>query len=161
MEEFWKPLFEKQFVLEGWIGYKDPSSAKDTEGNINLILKLKPACVSGGKKGSKGYRGSSIDDYLVRSAKVISIAEMCLFHGHEFTAGEIYQYFVQCKRLCTKKDHSVTSSVRRAAVVQHHAETGRWGLGKGVDVGGVAWSGKVSTVRWWFGIPSWPSAAIQ
>jgi len=132
-------------------------TAKDEEGNINLILKLKPA----GAKGRKGCKGSAIGDYLVRSAKVISVAEACWMFGHEYSASEIYQYFMNARRLSTRRPHAWTNAQRRDAHLQHGAVTGRWGLDKGMVVGEVAWKGKVSVVMWRFGHPSWPLAATQ
>ena len=142
----------------GWEKAVDPGTAKDAEGNINLILKLSAACGCSGKKGRKG---SALGDYLIREARVISVGEVCCMFGHLYTAAEIYQYFINARLLSTRRPHSWTNRERRQAVEQHYAETACWGQGKGSAVGDVSWTGQVSTVRWWFGIPSWPLAAIQ
>ena len=118
-------------------------TAKDEEGNINLILKLKPA----GAKGRKGCKGAAIDDYLVREAKVVSVAEACWMFGHEYSASDIYQYFMNARRVCTRRPHAWANVQRRDAQMQHRAATGRWGLGKGIAAGEAAWKGKVSVVR--------------
>ena len=131
----------------GWGNVRTSGVAKDEEGNINLILKLRPAVGGGGKQGCKGRRGRVVGDYLVREAKVISVGEAFWMFGHEYTAAELYQYFLNARRLTTKRPHAWTNAERREAVVQHKEATGSWGLGKGLAVGEVAWRGKVSVVR--------------
>ena len=128
-EEFWAPLFHNQFAMQGWEWAPDNATAKDDEGNINLVLKLAPA--SGGSGGSlKGKEGSAIGDYLVREAKVISLGEALWMFGHDYTAAELYQYFCNCRRLSTKRPHAWTNPQRRDAVLQHKGATGRWGFGQ-------------------------------
>ena len=141
--EFWAPLFNQQFALQGWDrAGAETAAAKDDEGNINLVLKL-----AGPAGKLKGQVGSAIGDYLVREGKVISVGEACWMFGHEYTAAELYQYFQNARRLTTKRAHSWTGAERREGVIQHKGATGRWGLGKGSAIGDVAWQGQVSVAR--------------
>ena len=143
-EEFWAPLFHSQFALPGWDrAGAETAAAKDDEGNINRVLKVQLASHAGKLKGKVG---SVLGDYFVREAKVFSVGELCWMFGNDYTAAELYQYFVNCRRLSTKRPHAWTNPERREAVLQHHRETGRWGLG-GSAIGGIVWEGQVSAAR--------------
>ena len=139
-EAFWAPMFDEQFSLRGWAG-AETAAAKDDEGNINLVLKL-----AGPAGNLRGRVGSAVSDYLVREAKVVTVGELCWVFGNDYTAAELYQYFVNCRRWSTKRPHAWTNPERREAVLQHHRETGRWGLGRSA-IGGIVWEGQVSAAR--------------
>ena len=52
----------------------------------------------------------------------------------EYTAHELYVYYVNARRLVPTKPHSTTNPLRRQQVVAHFQSTGRWGMGN-VGVG--------------------------
>ena len=66
----------------------------------------------------------------MRTARVFALAELFWFWGHEFTARELYAYYVQTRRLVLTKPHSTTGAERREMAVAHRYTTGRWGLGR-------------------------------
>ena len=88
----------------------------DSEGRYNLILAHQSDF--GGKESFK-----------VRVCKVISLAELFWFFGAEYTAHELYAYYVNARRLVLMKPHSPTNPARREQVVAHYRSTGRWGMG--------------------------------
>ena len=57
-----------------------------------------------------------------------------LVFGNEYTAYELYAYYVNARRLVLMKPHSPTNPVRRQQVVAHFQSTGQWGMGN-VGVG--------------------------
>ena len=72
--------------------------------------------------------------FKARQARVISLAELFWFFGTEYTARELYAYYVNARRLVLTKPHSPTNKERREMVVAHYATEGHWGLGS-CDVG--------------------------
>ena len=68
------------------------------------------------------------DQFFVRKAQVIGLGELLFFFGEKFTAGELYAYFVNARKLTCKRP-------RRQQVIHHHALTNRWGLGRETPVG--------------------------
>ena len=68
--------------------------------------------------------------FKARTARVFALAELFWFWGHEFTARELYAYYVHARRLVLTKAHSTIGEERRAMVVAHHQTTSRWDMGR-------------------------------
>ena len=141
LEEFWAPFFDGQLDTQDADRNADQTASEDSEGNINAILRLSPTNRDGIRRHCKG---SAVGDFLVRSARVFSLAELMWFWGHLYTAKELFSYAIQSRRLTIKRPHSWTNDTRRQAIEQHHQDAGRWGLGRDVRVGDAAWKGKVA-----------------
>ena len=61
--------------------------------------------------------------FKARQARIISLAELFWFWGHEYTAHELYSYYVNARRLVLNRPHAWSSKERREMVAGH------WGLG--------------------------------
>ena len=131
--------------MQGFEKCEDGTSKND-QGEINTILKLKQKDATSAF-GGKGQVGSAIGDYMVWESTVMSIGELLWLHGNDYTASELYEYFVGARRCTSKRPHPWTNPERREAVVAHKGKTGRWGLGSGLAIGSVAWKGQVAIVR--------------
>ena len=95
-----------------------PDHTQDPEGRYCTILAHHQPAIGGAPA------------FKVRTARVISLAEIFWFWGHEFTARELYAYYVHARRLVLTRPHSDTNPRRREMVQAHHATTGRWGCGR-------------------------------
>ena len=110
--------------------------AGDVEDRINHVLRIAPADPA----PAPAVGGGRLE---VRYARIVGFAEILYYFGNEFTAAELHAYWCNCRRLCTRRAHPWTNPDRKAATRAHHAATGRWGLGRGVGIGEVAWSGRI------------------
>ena len=110
------------------------------EGRINHVLRRAPAPAVGGVGGAPAVGGGGFE---FRCCRIISFGELLYFFGNEFTAAELHAYWCQSRRLCTRRARPWTNPARKAASQSHYAATGRWGLGRDVAVGDIAWSGRI------------------
>ena len=83
---------------------------------------------------------SGDDQFFVRKARVIGLGELLFFYGEKFTAGELYAYFVNARKLTCKRPRAWTNAARRQQlllwqqVINHHALTNTWGMGRETPV---------------------------
>ena len=145
LQEFWLPFFHAQFAL-GKGFYSADADTKpfkdDVEGRINHVLRRAPASGGGGGAAPPAVGGSG-GGVEFRACRIIGFAELLFFFGNEFTAAELHCYWCNARRLCTRRAHPWTNPARKAATQSHYAATGRWGLGRDVAVGDIAWSGRI------------------
>ena len=99
-------------------GHQLPDPMRDVEQRYNNILALAQPAFGGGCGGFK-----------VRVCKAIALAELFWFFGAEFTARELYAYYVNARRLVLCRPHPHTNADRHDMVRAHYASTGYWGLG--------------------------------
>ena len=97
---------------------------------------------AGNRARANRHRGPALkksasggDQFFVRKAQVIGLGELLFFFGEKFTAGELYAYFVNARKLTCKRPRAWTNDGRRQQVINHHALTNRWGLGRETPVG--------------------------
>ena len=67
--------------------------------------------------------------FKVRSARVIALAELFWVFGIDYTARELYAYYVHARRLVLNRKHPQASIERREQVHAHYQTTGYWGCG--------------------------------
>ena len=76
----------------------------------------------------------------MRKAQVIGLGELLFFFGEKFTAGELYAYFVNARKLTCKRPRAWINPERRQQlllwqqVINHHALTNTWGMGRETPV---------------------------
>ena len=141
LQEFWQPFIHPQFALGNGFNSADADTKPDdVEGRINHVLRRAPASGGGGGAAPPAVGGGGFE---FRACRIIGFAELLHFFGNEFTAAELHCYWCNARRLCTRRAHPWTNPTRKAATQSHYAATGRWGLGCGVAVGDIAWSGRI------------------
>jgi hypothetical protein len=96
---------------KGAQGSVDPT--QDPEGRYNLIFAA----------------GDDGDGFKVRVCRICALAELLWFFGTDYTARELYSYYVNCRRLVLQRPHAWTNQERMRMVQAHYYSTGRWGLG--------------------------------
>ena len=106
-----------------YLAWQVPGKCKPRQGSGDVISTILKKSASGG------------DQFFVRKAQVIGLGELLFFFGEKFTAGELYAYFVNVRKLTCKRPRAWTNDARRQQVINHQALTNRWGLGRETPVG--------------------------
>ena len=124
-------LYKCQFACtqRDYLAWQVPGKCKPRQGSGDVISTILKKSASGG------------DQFFVRKAQVIGLGELLFFFGEKFTAGELYAYFVNARKLTCKRPRAWINPERRQQlllwqqVINHHALTNTWGLGREMPVG--------------------------
>ena len=77
-----------------YLAWQVPGKCKPRQGSGDVISTILKKSASGG------------DQFFVRKAQVIGLGELLFLFGKKFTAGELYAYFVNARKLTCKRPHS-------------------------------------------------------
>ena len=71
------------------------------------------------------------DKHYKREASCFGLAELFGRFGHQYTAKQLYRYYLAARILVQKRAHGKSAPERQAAAQQRYKATGRYGFGRG------------------------------